>query len=113
MVTLCSSTVTTSIALAGILGVVSACSADAGTASSVPGAPQVGPAGSAPSAPVRPSPLAATRYGGQGFVVHEWGTNTVVVGSDGSMQRGLHHEEEDLPAFVYDRLKAGGLGTSV
>lgn len=45
-------------------------------------------------------------YPGTGFIVHEWGTNTVVVGSDGSMQRGLHHEEEDLPAFVYDRTKS-------
>jgi hypothetical protein len=42
-------------------------------------------------------------------VVHEWGTDTVVVGSDGSLQRGLQHEEEDLPAFVYDRIKAGSL----
>jgi hypothetical protein len=41
--------------------------------------------------------------------VHEWGTDTVVVGSDGSLQRGLHHEEEDLPSFVYDRISAGGL----
>lgn len=48
-------------------------------------------------------------YSGTGFVVHEWGTDTVVVGSDGSLQRGLHHEEEDLPGFVYDRLKAGTL----
>lgn len=48
-------------------------------------------------------------YPGTGFVVHEWGTDTVVVGSDGSLQRGLHHEEEDLPGFVYDRLKAGTL----
>jgi hypothetical protein len=48
-------------------------------------------------------------YSGHGFVVHEWGTDTVVVGSDGSLQRGLHHEEEDLPAFVYDRAKAGTL----
>jgi hypothetical protein len=48
-------------------------------------------------------------YSGKGFVVHEWGTDTIVVGSDGSLQRGLHHEEEDLPAFVYDRLKAGAL----
>jgi len=45
------------------------------------------------------------RYPGSGFVVHEWGTNTVVVGSDGSLQRGLHHEGDDLPSFVYDRLK--------
>src|SRR6478736_4138526 len=49
------------------------------------------------------------RYPGQGFIVHEWGTDTIVVGSDGSLQRGLHHEEEDLPAFVYDRMKAGTL----
>ena len=30
-----------------------------------------------------------------------------MVGSDGSLQRGLHHEEEDLPGFVYDRIRAG------
>jgi hypothetical protein len=46
------------------------------------------------------------QYPGHGFVVHEWGTDTVVIGSDGSLQRGLHHEEEDLPAFTYDRVKA-------
>jgi hypothetical protein len=45
------------------------------------------------------------RYPGTGFRVHEWGTDTIVVGSDGTMQRGLHHEEEDLPDFVYDRRK--------
>lgn len=43
------------------------------------------------------------QYPGAGFRVHEWGTNTIVVGSDGSMQRGMQHEEEDLPSFVYDR----------
>ena len=48
-------------------------------------------------------------YPGHGFIVHEWGTDTIVVGSDGSLQRGLHHEEEDLPEFVYDRIKAGTL----
>jgi hypothetical protein len=48
----------------------------------------------------------AAQYPGHGFIVHEWGTDTTVVGSDGSLQRGLHHEEEDLPAFVYDRVKA-------
>jgi hypothetical protein len=47
-------------------------------------------------------------YPGSGFVLHEWGTNTVVVGSDGSLQRGLHHEGDDLPGFVYDRLKQAG-----
>jgi hypothetical protein len=55
------------------------------------------------------TPAPQIAYPGKGFVVHEWGTDTVVVGSDGSLQRGLHHEEEDLPAFVYDRIKAGSL----
>lgn len=41
----------------------------------------------------------------QGFVVHEWGTVTQVLGSDGTVLPGLHHEEEDLPAFVTDRLR--------
>ena len=45
-------------------------------------------------------------YPGHGFRVHEWGTNTIVVGTDGSVLRGLHHEEEDLPPFVYDRTRA-------
>jgi hypothetical protein len=43
------------------------------------------------------------KYPGKGFVVHEWGTDTIVVGSDGSQLVGLQHEEEDLPKFVYDR----------
>lgn len=51
--------------------------------------------------------VGASAYDGHGFVVHEWGTNTVVVGSDGSLQRGLHHEQEDLPSFVYDRVTGG------
>lgn len=52
-------------------------------------------------------------YPGRGFIVHEWGTDTVLVGSDGAPQRGLHHEEEALPAFVYDRMTAGALAGSV
>ncbi|MEP7123034.1 MAG: hypothetical protein ABJE95_19055 [Byssovorax sp.] len=59
------------------------------------------------TAPTTPPPGAGLAYPGHGFIVHEWGTNTIVVGSDGSLQRGLHHEEEDLPKFVYDRVKAG------
>jgi hypothetical protein len=55
---------------------------------------------------------AACTYAGAGFVVHEWGTNTFVVGTDGSTLQGLHHEEEDLPSFVYDRIKAGSLPNS-
>jgi hypothetical protein len=64
-------------------------------------------AGSATTGSGGSSDSAGTRYPGQGFIVHEWGTDTIVVGSDGSLQRGLHHEEEDLPSFVYDRIKAG------
>jgi hypothetical protein len=45
------------------------------------------------------------KYAGKGFVVHEWGTDTIVVGSDGTQLLGLQHEEEDLPKFVYDRTK--------
>jgi hypothetical protein len=63
------------------------------------------PASPADVAGKDPLPGTGTAYDGKGFVVHEWGTNTVVVGSDGSLQRGLHHEEEDLPAFVYDRMR--------
>lgn len=50
---------------------------------------------------------------GEGFVVHEWGTLTSVVGSDGSLLPGLHHEEEDLPGFVADRLAAAQTQPSV
>jgi hypothetical protein len=61
------------------------------------------------TSPTAPPPVPQNHYPGHGFVVHEWGTDTIVVGSDGSLQRGLHHEEEDLPGFVYDRIKAGSL----
>jgi hypothetical protein len=57
------------------------------------------------SPPPPPVTTPTPKYPGAGFVVHEWGTDTIVVGSDGSLQRGLHHEEEGLPAFVYDRIK--------
>ena len=52
---------------------------------------------------------ASCGFDGKGFVVHEWGTNTFVVGSDGKPLRGLHHEEEGLPSFVFDRVKSGSL----
>jgi hypothetical protein len=78
------------------------------------GGGSAGPSGNVPPGATPPGPQAEAKYPGTGFIVHEWGTNTIVVGSGGQMQRGLHHEEEDLPGFVYDRLKAGGeLGTSV
>jgi hypothetical protein len=107
MVTCRNRAVISSLVLGGVFGVL-ACGAivpvDATT-----GGGQPGTASGSPSSPT----MAQTKYPGHGFVVHEWGTNTIVVGSDGSMQRGLHHEEEDLPSFVYDRLKEGELGLAV
>jgi hypothetical protein len=75
------------------------------TASAPPSGEGTGSAPSLPPDTVDPGGTGPS-YPGHGFVVHEWGTNTIVVGSDGSMQRGLHHEEEDLPSFVYDRRRA-------
>jgi hypothetical protein len=75
-----------------------------------PPAGKNGPPGNQGGQGGQPPPAGATsRYPGHGFVVHEWGTNTIVVGSDGSLQRGLHHEEESLPPFAYDRIKGGSL----
>jgi len=65
-----------------------------------PGSPRSVPGAESSTAPA---------FDGRGFVVHEWGTNTVVVGSDGSMQSGLEHEEEGLPDFVYDRVRGAKL----
>ncbi len=94
---------------------VAACS---GTTTPSPGStgapsdPATPPAATQPLPPDTVDPGGTgPQYDGDGFVVHEWGTNTIVVGSDGVMQRGLHHEEEDLPAFVYDRRKKGEIGT--
>ncbi|MDP6943831.1 MAG: hypothetical protein QF464_06735 [Myxococcota bacterium] len=39
----------------------------------------------------------------EALVVHEWGTFTVFVGSDGEMVEGLHHAEVPLPDFVDQR----------
>lgn len=93
--------------MVGVLGlvVVAACSAKAtAPVSQEPAAPgaAAGPGTILPPDTVDPGGT-GPQYPGAGFRVHEWGTNTIVVGSDGSMQRGLQHEEEDLPAFVYDR----------
>lgn len=35
------------------------------------------------------------------LVVHEWGTFTSLMGSDGKLQEGMHQEEAALPGFVY------------
>lgn len=47
------------------------------------------------------------------LVVHEWGTLSVFVGSDGVQVEGLHHAEESLPGFVARRdVGATGSGAS-
>ena len=95
--------------MVGVVGLVlgaglQACSGE----SSVPSSQPPTPPGDAPPGEILPPDTVnpggtGPQYPGTGFRVHEWGTNTIVVGSDGSMQRGLQHEEEDLPSFVYDR----------
>lgn len=35
------------------------------------------------------------------LTVHEWGTFTSFMGSNGELIEGMHHEDEALPAFVY------------
>jgi hypothetical protein len=75
----------------------------------IPAAAPIGPPPTAAGGAASPPPAVSARYPGSGFVVHEWGTNTVVMGSNGSLQRGLHHEGDDLPDFVFDRLKQGDL----
>ena len=81
------------LAACGSIASIGASSRGGGGASGSPG----GGAGSPPGTYVPGASAPQNKYAGTGFVVHEWGTNTIVVGSDGSMQRGLHHEEEDLP----------------
>ncbi len=81
------------------LAILAACDA---TGLDLPDEPTGPPA--APTAPSRPGPAAYRPQ--DGFVVHEWGTLTYVLGSDGRALPGLHHEEEDLPTFVADRMVA-------
>jgi hypothetical protein len=100
----------TRLNLGALLVMVVACGGS--TTASPVGASTSTPAPSSTQPPTQ-FPPGGTSYDGHGFVVHEWGTNTIVVGSDGSLQRGLHHEEEDLPAFVMDRMKATKLGAPV
>ncbi len=35
------------------------------------------------------------------FKVHEWGTFTSVIGSNGKTQNGMYHEDEKLPDFIH------------
>jgi hypothetical protein len=46
------------------------------------------------------------------YVVHEWGTFTSMLGTNGIALDGLHREEEHLPAFVHDLMKVDAFGTT-
>src|SRR5438128_2309672 len=45
--------------------------------------------------------LGGARRGLASLEVHEWGTFTSLVGSDGVTQNGMSHEDESLPPFVH------------
>ena len=40
--------------------------------------------------------------GGPDYTLHEWGTFTTVIGSDGTHLDGVHREDAPLPGFVYE-----------
>jgi hypothetical protein len=94
------------VGLVVVAGSVGACSGKASVPASQEPAPASGDQPSAtnilPPDTVDPGGT-GPKYPGTGFRVHEWGTNTIVVSPKGAMLRGLQHEEEDLPSFVYDR----------
>ncbi len=46
------------------------------------------------------------------YTAHEWGTFTSMVGTNGIVLDGLHHEEEALPKFVHDLLKTQAFGAT-
>ncbi|AZZ35642.1 hypothetical protein CIK05_02120 [Bdellovibrio sp. qaytius] len=50
-----------------------------------------------PQQPLTPKPIVTN------LTVHEWGTFTSVMGSNGLRVGGLHHEEETLPSFIVGR----------
>lgn len=47
------------------------------------------------------SVMCSTQVFAANLTVHEWGTFTSFMGSDGVQVEGLHHEDEALPSFVY------------
>ncbi len=48
-----------------------------------------------------PSPQASSAPKSAPLEVHEWGTFTSMQGVDGHSLEGMHHEQEELPAFVH------------
>ncbi|MDD4976302.1 MAG: hypothetical protein PHY93_18230 [Bacteriovorax sp.] len=44
----------------------------------------------------------STAFANSAYKVHEWGTFTSLVGSDGTRQEGMFHEDEVLPNFVHN-----------
>lgn len=43
------------------------------------------------------------------LIIHEWGTFTSFMGSNGKLLEGMHTEEEALPGFVYSLKKDGNI----
>ncbi|MBI5362467.1 MAG: hypothetical protein HZA53_04755 [Planctomycetes bacterium] len=57
-----------------------------------------------------PGPAADGRaWDGRTRTLHEWGTFVSVQGSDGIALDGLRHHDRDLPPFVHDLAKRGGI----
>ena len=46
--------------------------------------------------------LPAAVEGAPAYTLHEWGTFTTVIGSDGTHLDGVHREDAPLPGFVYE-----------
>lgn len=66
--------------------------------------PDTAPTGSGTQvAAVDSTPAQETVIPPGGLVVHEWGTFTSQQSPDGVSQPGLHHEDEPLPGFVFQR----------
>jgi hypothetical protein len=78
-----------------LLGLIACCA----------GALSCTPSSSAVEAPASGDAAAALPAAGAGsLVVHEWGTLTMMEGSDGASLEGLQHETEAVPAFVHRNL---------
>lgn len=53
--------------------------------------------------------LVSTSMGQAKLEIHEWGTFTSLVGSNGVTQNGMYHEDEKLPSFVHGFGAVGSL----
>lgn len=53
-----------------------------------------------PSEPAAPPAVAPTPTPDEGLIVHEWGTFTSMMDSEGHLLGGMHHDDAPLPPFV-------------